>query len=375
MSSYSFMRAEIKNRTSQSLMIGLGMHALFLSLTLSLPEKEKKIEEEPKQIAISLVAPKHTIPTMKQVVQKTVSEETRSPIQEQEQIKKPLPQKIEAGTEKVVKDSKHLGNPNATERKVVQKGDPMSTKRTKYDPSTELRKLDRANIGTGMGKVASAKTMNPGGGVKTAKTDVYKGFNFQSSVDGTLAKGGSIGNISAKNIGSGSGMGEGAGSFGSGGFTGTTQGTLNKSKIATNMGSLTGADVGEIGVSKGAEGLSHRGTVLVAGIPSETVVLGSIDPDSIRRVLLAHLAQFRYCYQSELDQGDGNKNFAGLVKLDFTISERGSVTQAQVKSDRGLTSGVTGCVKNVLLGLEFPAPKGGGFVQVNQPMNFYPKGV
>ncbi len=94
-------------------------------------------------------------------------------------------------------------------------------------------------------------------------------------------------------------------------------------------------------VSKRAAGLSSKGTVVLAGIPDETIILGSVDPGLIRQILLEHLAQFSFCYQNELDADSKPKDLWGVIQLNFNVSPRGEVQKA--------------------------------IIEVKQPMNFYPK--
>jgi TonB family protein len=98
-----------------------------------------------------------------------------------------------------------------------------------------------------------------------------------------------------------------------------------------------------------------------------------MDPDVIRRILLDHLPQFRYCYQKELERS--GVEASGTVKLNFTIGASGHVSQAGIDGSSGLPSEVKRCVVGVLRGISFPEPQGGGTVEVKQPMNFYPKKI
>ncbi len=99
-----------------------------------------------------------------------------------------------------------------------------------------------------------------------------------------------------------------------------------------------------------------------------------MDPDIIRRLIEAHASEFRYCYQKELEKS--SKSFDGLIRLDFVIGASGHVTRVSAKSDdSNMPSEVRGCVSNVLKGIKFPEPRGGGSVSVNQPMNFYPRNL
>lgn len=199
--------------------------------------------------------------------------------------------------------------------------------------------------------------------------EVYKSADFKSTVSSMVAKGGSLSGVQTKAFsGSGGGAFPGASS---GVSTGT--GSVKTSDMTTEQGSLVGATTGVLGESKGAGGLSAKRSIYTAGIPSETVVLGSMDPDVIRRILLEHLAQFRYCYQKELEKR--GEETSGQIKLNFTIGASGHVAQAGVDGTSALPAETKRCVVGVLKGITFPEPMGGGTVEVKQPMNFYPKRI
>ncbi|MEX1100023.1 MAG: AgmX/PglI C-terminal domain-containing protein, partial [Bacteriovoracaceae bacterium] len=102
------------------------------------------------------------------------------------------------------------------------------------------------------------------------------------------------------------------------------------------------------------------------------VVLGSMDPDVIRRILREHIPQFRYCYQKELDRANDDQ-VSGTIGLLFTIGASGHVSKAGISNRSGLAGHVKNCVVRVLRGIQFPRPLGGGTVEVKQPFNFYPK--
>ncbi|MEO8550848.1 MAG: AgmX/PglI C-terminal domain-containing protein, partial [Kofleriaceae bacterium] len=59
------------------------------------------------------------------------------------------------------------------------------------------------------------------------------------------------------------------------------------------------------------------------------------------------------------------------VSTQFFISPNGNVT---VSTGSGVDSEVSSCVADVIHGIEFPKPKGGGGVQVNYPFTFRPAG-
>lgn len=351
--------------TKRAVCASLILHFTALAITIKFDKPE---EPKPRTDAIQLkMAPLEPV-----VKQKALAVE--SPLKESEVIKVPPKEKVVAGTQKIVPKSKALGNPDAKKVEAVQKGDPLSQKMTKYKPGTEFRKTPTTNIGTGAaGPKMPSATMGGGSG------DTYKAPNFATkSLTGMAQVGARFKLNNADDNGAGAGKGGGIGDgngrgYGDGVITGSRNGTVETAKMLDNVGSLTGATVGKIGSSKGSEGLSTKGTVVLAGVPDETVVLGSMDPNAIRKILLEHLAQFRYCYQSELDENSKPKDISGIVHLNFAIGSEGQVQRAQVNGDRSITPKVKGCVAEVLRDISFPIPRGGGMVEVKQPMNFYPK--
>ena len=157
------------------------------------------------------------------------------------------------------------------------------------------------------------------------------------------------------------------GSVGGGGAT-----DVKKAKIDSGIGSLAGETKGRLESGSSVSGLSEKRSIYTAGVPGRTVVLGSIDPDIIRRILMDHIPQFRHCYQRELDDSSGG--FSGMVKMNFIIGASGSVTKAGVESaDGSLKRSVRGCISGVIKGIKFPRPRGGGVVEVSQPFSFFPK--
>lgn len=98
---------------------------------------------------------------------------------------------------------------------------------------------------------------------------------------------------------------------------------------------------------------------------------GLIEPATIQKVLFDSLSEFRGCYPQQFDKaGVANK---GLVNLIFTIKSSGSVSNARVGSDNGLSKTIIDCITEKLAKIKFPALSNGGSVDVKQSMNFYPK--
>ncbi len=104
----------------------------------------------------------------------------------------------------------------------------------------------------------------------------------------------------------------------------------------------------------------------------KTILLGSIDPEIIRELLRRNLPQFRYCYDEELRRK--KKKVKGKMKLDFVIGPNGRVSRSTIGLDSfRMSVDGTKCMKRVLRGIAFPRPKGGGIVEVTQPIFLEPE--
>lgn len=298
----------------------------------------------------------------KKVAQKAPSKPAvtpEKPVEKQPEVKKP-----DVMTTKDQNNKPDPGKKTATEKKIVKQGTEPVTKPTNQQAAPVPAKSNNSKLASATGPSAFSQVPSKAIG----HVEVYKSADFSSSINSIVAKGGSLSGIQTKSA-------SGAGGELTGAATGVSTGTGNikTAGIQTNQGSLVGATTGVLGDSKGAEGLSAKKAIYTAGIPSETVVLGSMDPDVIRRILLDHLPQFRYCYQKELEKI--GSEVSGVIKLDFTIGASGHVTGAGVDSASNLPPETKRCVVGVLKGITFPEPMGGGVVEVKQPMNFYPKKI
>jgi outer membrane biosynthesis protein TonB len=133
-----------------------------------------------------------------------------------------------------------------------------------------------------------------------------------------------------------------------------------------NMGSdLAGAQA-----SFGSQGLSSKKGIDSSYIQTKTVVLGSMDPELLRKILQRYLPQFRHCYQQELTYN--SEDIKGIVDLNFVISGSGKVGSIDIKAkDNRFSKKGIDCMGNVLSIIDFPKPKGGGRVAVRQPLNFF----
>ncbi|MGE3609050.1 MAG: AgmX/PglI C-terminal domain-containing protein [Bacteriovoracaceae bacterium] len=344
-------------------LISVGMNVI------EVPVDEKKEELAPERLATILYKQPLTV-SKNRAVEKTENAPHRAqtspkdtavakevPKEKQPDVKKP--DVVETKNQSKKPDP---GKRTATEKKVVKQGT------TPPKPSNKIATNSSASKSQSASATKAAPALSQHESKSIGHVEVYKSADFSSSVSSIVAKGGSLSGVKTSVNGSSGGELVGAASG-----VGTGTGNVKTADIATNQGSLVGATTGVLGESKGAEGLSAKKAIYTAGIPGETVVLGSMDPDVIRRILLEHLPQFRFCYQKELERSGAE--MSGAIKLDFTIGASGHVSQAGVDGGSGLPSDVKKCVVGVLRGITFPEPMGGGTVEVKQPMNFYPKKI
>ena len=173
----------------------------------------------------------------------------------------------------------------------------------------------------------------------------------------------------------------GAGTEGSRGLTSGT-GIGNKGTNLTGdyrsptgngdgSGHLLGKDaVGNYDRSTTTRGLANKRGIDTAFVQADTVVMGSIDPELLRKILQEYLPQFKFCYQQELQEH--SEKIKGIVNLNFRIEGDGKVSTVNIKTAQTqFSSKGISCMSNVLRIIDFPKPKGGGLVDVRQPLNFF----
>lgn len=152
---------------------------------------------------------------------------------------------------------------------------------------------------------------------------------------------------------------------------GSSQSALSGTSTGTNVGvGKLGSDAsGAAATSAGAKGLVSKKGFDHSYLEPKTVVLGSMDPELLRKILQEYLPQFRHCYQQELVTASDIK---GVIDLDFQISQSGRVSKTSIKAkDARFSKKGVDCMAQVLGIIEFPKPKGGGVVDVRQPLNFF----
>lgn len=157
-----------------------------------------------------------------------------------------------------------------------------------------------------------------------------------------------------------------------------TAGTSQTSPVDTRVSNATGGGVGKLGLdnsgaasaSGGTRGLAAKKGLETSYIEPKTVVLGSMDPELLRKILQEYLPQFRHCYQQELAYNADD--IQGIVDLNFEISPAGKVSKIDIKTkDSRFSKRGVDCMGKVLSIINFPKPKGGGRVAVRQPLSFF----
>jgi hypothetical protein len=146
--------------------------------------------------------------------------------------------------------------------------------------------------------------------------------------------------------------------------------TTIESNSSETMGRMGRDSRGIASSSFGTKGLTSMAGNDTAYIEPKTVVLGSMDPELLRKILQEYLPQFRHCYQQELVYN--SEDIKGVVDLNFEIAGSGKVSQIDIKAkDTRFSKRGTNCMAKVLGIIDFPRPKGGGKVAVRQPLNFF----
>jgi hypothetical protein len=186
----------------------------------------------------------------------------------------------------------------------------------------------------------------------TGTGDVSSGF------DDSNIYGGLLGNEAGEMNG---GFGFGRSGFGPGGG-GTGWGTIGTGRYGTiGHGSGTGSGYGVGGGRGGMRGRTSAVPIVSIGQPNSQ---GDLDKAIIRRYIKRNIQKIQYCYEKQLL---AKPTLAGTVSTQFFISPNGNVTSSQ---GSGVDPEVASCVADVIHGIEFPKPKGGGGVQVNYPFTF-----
>lgn len=94
-------------------------------------------------------------------------------------------------------------------------------------------------------------------------------------------------------------------------------------------------------------------------VPATAEVQGSLDKDSIQRVIRRFTNHVRFCYDKELPR---NPALAGTVTVQFTIDAKGAVSTCAVQSSTLKNPAVEQCIATAVRRWEFPPPSDGKVV-------------
>lgn len=138
-----------------------------------------------------------------------------------------------------------------------------------------------------------------------------------------------------------------------------------------------GRGPGASGYGTGGGNFGSKGEGGIGTIGGDPVIYGYMDKVLIDAVIKRHMSQFRYAYQRELEK---DPELSGKVTIRFVIAHDGSVSKAEVRTDRtrwnhpdaGEKVGQTLCAR--FLKLQFPVPEGeeDAVVVVSYPFIFSP---
>lgn len=175
---------------------------------------------------------------------------------------------------------------------------------------------------------------------------------------------GAIGNILGDDFGTSGGNG-GLGMIGFGhGGGGDATGAVGLRGFGTRgRGNGDGDGVGD-GYGTGAGKLRSREARVPRIRVGQPDLRGSLSKETIRRVINRHIAEVRYCYESQLNS---RPDLQGRVAIKFVISPTGAVMNADVASSDVGSDRVDKCIADTLRRIDFPAPEGGGLVFVTYP--------
>jgi hypothetical protein len=326
----SFQKDDSDKKFVRNAIVGSFVIHAFLFAIKFAPKMEIPVKEKLGAIKMKFITPPESYRKRKEFVKEDIAKVMTN---------------AEAGAQKVTSTAQGpTGDPNQAKNQKVQKSKAGSPKN---------------------GPLSSPNAP----GATTLGDSAAKGYEFKGKGLKSL-----MGNSATMTIAAGSGS---EGSLGLKGGTGLANKGNNLTgdyRAPAGMGDGTGLGgkdaVGNYDRSTTTRGLANKKGIDTAFVQADTVVLGSIDPEILRKILGEYLAQFKFCYQQELQEQ--SEKIKGIVDLNFRIEGDGKVSKVNIKSaqtkfsDKGV-----GCMSNVLRMIEFPKPKGGGLVDVRQPLNFY----
>lgn len=162
-----------------------------------------------------------------------------------------------------------------------------------------------------------------------------------------------------------------AGGFGGFGTAGAGRGGGGFSETSIGVGNVgtmgRGGGEGGSGYGRGVSRLGERTGKVPQVVPGKPIVQGSLDMETIRRIIRQHQNEYKYCYEKQLNI---KRDLAGKITVKFTISGNGSVIAATIEESTMGDRDVEGCLTDRIRRWIFPEPKGGGIVIVKYPFVF-----
>jgi hypothetical protein len=102
-------------------------------------------------------------------------------------------------------------------------------------------------------------------------------------------------------------------------------------------------------------------------VMKKPIVEGGLTKDEVRRVIRAHLNEYKYCYERRLI---ARPDLMGKIVMSFMIGQSGGVIAAKPVEDSTGDKAIGHCVAKRMLRWQFPPPRGGGMVTVRYPFIF-----
>ncbi|HUP56070.1 MAG TPA: AgmX/PglI C-terminal domain-containing protein [Bdellovibrionota bacterium] len=144
-----------------------------------------------------------------------------------------------------------------------------------------------------------------------------------------------------------------------------------KSVMVASLGSEgIGAGKGgkSVGYGKGERaGVKGQGEGFVSMDIGNSSVEEGLTKEEVGKVIHAHLAEIRYCYESAMIR---SPDVEGKLVMDFTIGSTGAVKVSNVKQSTTPDPKLDDCVNRRLVTWQFPKTKGGVDVAVTYPFIF-----
>ena len=232
-----------------------------------------------------------------------------------------------------------------------KEADPSKKGTPEVDPNkkeADLKKIKK------LGLIAALSKMGVGAG--GAASNVLGPGGLSSGINNSL--GGTKG---------GAGLGD---AYGVGG-TGTRGTGAGGGGNALGIGGLGTKGSGHGRGGYGEVDLGGRGKDDTVFVPGHTTVVGGLSREVINRVIQKHYNEIKYCYEKELSHDPG---LYGKVTVLFVIDGSGRVSDGLVQQTTMSSEPVESCMVNHVRRWVFPAPQGGGTVQVTYPYVFKSSG-